>query len=79
MEGGRRPDERGIIAPISGFHLPSVPIASGASLPRQKLGVLDELAAEQVKRLEIENAELELQADRLAEEIKQLDSKAAVT
>ena len=42
-------------------------------LAEQKPGVLDELAAERVKQLEVENAELELQAERLAEKIKQLD------
>jgi len=46
-------------------------------LAEQKPGVLDELAAERVKQLEVENAELELQAERLAKEIKQLDGKAA--
>jgi DNA polymerase-3 subunit epsilon len=42
-------------------------------LAEQKPGVLDELAAERVKQLEVENAELEMQAERLAKEIKQLD------
>ena len=42
-------------------------------LAEQKPGVLDELAAERVKQLELENAELETQAERLAKEIKQLD------
>jgi predicted nuclease with TOPRIM domain len=37
---------------------------------------LDELAAERVKQLEAENAELEKQAERLAKEIKRLDGKA---
>ena len=46
-------------------------------LAEQKPGVLDELAAERVKQLEIENAELELQAERLAKEIKRLDGKGA--
>src|ERR1035438_2109765 len=41
-------------------------------LAEQKPGVLDELAAERVKQLELENAELELQAERLAKEIKKL-------
>jgi DNA polymerase-3 subunit epsilon len=41
-------------------------------LAEQKPGVLDELAAERVKQLETENAELELQAERLAKEIKQV-------
>ena len=41
-------------------------------LVEQKPGVLDELAAERVKQLEIENAELEQQAERLANEIKEL-------
>jgi DNA polymerase-3 subunit epsilon len=42
-------------------------------LAEQKPGILDELAAERVKQIEVENAELELQAERLAKEIKQLD------
>jgi DNA polymerase-3 subunit epsilon len=46
-------------------------------LAEQKPGVLDELAAERVKQLEVENAELELQAERLAKEIKRLDGNAA--
>jgi hypothetical protein len=46
-------------------------------LAGQKPGVLDELAAERSKQLEIENAELEKQADKLAKEIKKLSGKAA--
>jgi DNA polymerase-3 subunit epsilon len=46
-------------------------------LAEQKPGVLDDLAAERVKQLELENAELELQAERLAKEIKQLSGKSA--
>jgi DNA polymerase-3 subunit epsilon len=46
-------------------------------LAEQKPGVLDELAAERVKQLEFENAALALQAERLAEKIKQLGGKAA--
>ena len=38
-------------------------------LAEQKPGVLDELAAERVKQLELENAELELQAKQLEKEI----------
>jgi len=38
-------------------------------LAEQKPGVLDELAAERAKQLEIENAELEMQAEQLAKEI----------
>jgi DNA polymerase-3 subunit epsilon len=41
-------------------------------LAEQKLGVLDELAAERVKQLEVENAELEKQAEDLAMKIKKL-------
>jgi hypothetical protein len=41
-------------------------------LAEQKPGVLDELAAERAKQLEVENAELEKQAEQLAKEIKQL-------
>jgi hypothetical protein len=44
-------------------------------LSEQKPGVLDELAAERAKQLEIENAELELQAERLAKEIKTLSKE----
>jgi predicted nuclease with TOPRIM domain len=46
-------------------------------LAEQKPGVLDELAAERAKQLEVENAELEMQAERLAKEIKKLSGKAA--
>jgi hypothetical protein len=46
-------------------------------LSEQKPGVLDELAAERAKQLEIENAELESQAGQLAKKIKQLSGKAA--
>src|ERR1035437_8041449 len=38
---------------------------------------VDELAAERAKQLEVENAELEMQAERLAKEIKKLSGKAA--
>jgi DNA polymerase-3 subunit epsilon len=41
-------------------------------LAEQKPGILDELAAERAKQLEVENAELEKQAERLAKEIKKL-------
>ncbi len=41
-------------------------------ISEKRPGVLDELAAEQKKPLEQENAELEKQANQLAEEIKQL-------
>jgi len=43
----------------------------------QKPGILDELAAERAQHLEIENAELEMQAERLANEIKKLSDKPA--
>ena len=46
-------------------------------LAEQKPGILDELAAERARQLEVENAELELQAERLAKEIKRLDGNAA--
>ena len=46
-------------------------------LAEQKPGVLDELAAERAKQLEIENAELEMQAEQLAKEIKTLGDKPA--
>lgn len=39
-------------------------------------GVLDELAAERAQQLELENAELEKQADELAEKIKQASAAA---
>jgi hypothetical protein len=41
-------------------------------LSEQKPGVLDELAAERKKLLERESVELEKQAERLAEEIREL-------
>ena len=41
-------------------------------LAEQKPGVLNELAAERAKQLELENAVLEKQAEPLANEIKQL-------
>ena len=47
-------------------------ITNFANLAEQKPGILDELAAERAKQLEIENAELEKQAEQLAEKIKLL-------
>jgi len=44
-------------------------------LAEQKPGILDELAAEQARQLEVENAELEMQAERLAKAIRQLGDK----
>jgi len=41
-------------------------------LAEQKPGVLDELAAERVKLLKQESAELQGEAEKLAEEIKEL-------
>jgi ABC-type phosphate transport system auxiliary subunit len=41
-------------------------------LAEQKPGILDELAAERARQLEAENAELEMKAERLAEQIKEL-------
>src|SRR5271154_750237 len=41
-------------------------------LAEQRPGVLDELAAERAKQLEVENTELESQAERLAMKIKKL-------
>jgi hypothetical protein len=46
-------------------------------LAEQKPGILDELAAERAKQLEVENAELEKEAERLAEKIKKLSGKSA--
>ena len=46
-------------------------------LAEQKPGILDELAAERAKQLEIENAELEKQAELLAKQIKTLSGKPA--
>jgi hypothetical protein len=46
-------------------------------LAEQKPGVLDELAAERAKQLEIENTELEKEAERLAKEIKKLGGTVA--
>ena len=45
-------------------------------LSEQKPGTLDELAAERKKLLEKESEELESQAERLAEEIKELSGQA---
>jgi hypothetical protein len=45
-------------------------------LAEQKPGILNELAAERAKQIEIENVELESQAEQLATEIKKL-SKAS--
>ena len=47
-------------------------------LAEKKPGVLDELAAERVKQLELENAELEKQAELLAKEIKKLSAEQVV-
>jgi hypothetical protein len=46
-------------------------------LAEQKPGILDELAAERAKQLEIENTELEKEAERLAKEIKKLGGTVA--
>jgi hypothetical protein len=46
-------------------------------LAEKRPGALDELAAERAKQLEIENAELELQADRLAKEIKKMSGQSS--
>ena len=46
-------------------------------IAEQKPGVLDELAAERAKQLELENKALEMQADLLAKEIKKLGGTAA--
>jgi hypothetical protein len=43
----------------------------------QKPGVLDELAAERIRRLETESAELQRQAAALAKEIEELNGEAA--
>ena len=43
----------------------------------QRAGVLDELAAERVKLLEKESAELQQQAEKLADEIKELKGEMA--
>jgi hypothetical protein len=47
-------------------------------LAEQKPGVLDELAAERAKQLEIENVELEKQAEQLASKIKKLTNQNAI-
>ncbi len=44
-------------------------------LSERKPGVLDELAAERKKLLEKESAELQQQADKLAEEIRELSGE----
>ncbi|MGP8019822.1 MAG: exonuclease domain-containing protein [Limisphaerales bacterium] len=46
-------------------------------IAEQKPGVLDELAAERTKLLEQESAELQQQAEKLADEIKELKGEAA--
>ena len=46
-------------------------------LSERKPGLLDELAAERAKQLEKESAELETQAAKLAEEIKELSGEEA--
>ena len=43
-------------------------------LAEQKPGILDELVAERAKHLEVENAELELQAERLEKQISEMKS-----
>lgn len=43
-------------------------------LAEMKSGIIDELAAERIKQLEVENAELELQARRLEKEISEKKS-----
>ena len=48
------------------------PDCEHCQLSERKLGILDELAAEREKLLKKESAELEQQATRLAEEIKEL-------
>ena len=45
-------------------------------MPEKKPGVLDELAAERAKQLELENAELEKQAEELAVKIKKVSEGA---
>ena len=47
-----------------------------SQISERKPGVLDELAAERAKQLENESAELEQQATRSAEEIKELSGEA---
>ena len=46
-------------------------------LSGQKAGVLDKLASERARLLDQESAELEQQAERLADEIKELNGEAA--
>ncbi len=46
-------------------------------MAEQKPGVLNELAAERAKQLEVENAEMETQAECLANEIEKFSSKSA--
>jgi hypothetical protein len=49
------------------------------SIVEQRPGVLDELVAERRKLLEQESAELQQQADKLADEIKELNGKPVDT
>jgi len=46
-------------------------------LSGQKAGVLDELASERATLLDQESAELEKQAEKLAEEIKELNGEVS--
>ena len=52
-------------------------LTSAATKDEQKPGVLEELAAERAALLEKESAELEGQASRLAEDIKELGGAEA--
>jgi DNA polymerase-3 subunit epsilon len=58
-------------------HLRASPDYELCQLAERKPGMLDELAGERTKQLEIENVELEMQAERLAKEIKKLSGQSS--
>lgn len=70
--------QKGIVAITESLkELRASPDYELCQLAEQKPGMLDELAAERAKRLELENTALEKQAELLANEIKTLSGKSA--
>jgi hypothetical protein len=70
-------DQLEIVAVIESLNrLRESPDYELCQISEQKPGVLEELAAERAALLEKESAELEQQASRLAEEIKELGGSA---
>lgn len=59
-------------------HLMESPDYELSQLSEKKPGMLDDLAAERAKLLEKESGDLEQQADRFAEEIKELGGEPGV-